>query len=58
MGVDSSSVYLGDDLSLHNKSSIFLSSMAYPTGSAGGRGVFGQLHHFLIILSYGGGECL
>ncbi len=37
MGVDSSSAYLGDELSLH-KSSFFLSSMAYPAGSAGGKG--------------------
>ena len=37
MGVDSSSAYLGDELSLH-KNSVFLSSMAYPAGSAGGKG--------------------
>jgi len=37
MGVDSSSAYLGDDSSLH-KNSVFLSSMAYPAGSAGGKG--------------------
>jgi len=37
MGVDSSSAYLGDELSLH-KNSFFLSSMAYPAGSAGGKG--------------------
>lgn len=36
MGVDSSSAYLGDELSLH-KNSFFLSSMAYPAGSAGGK---------------------
>ena len=37
MGVDSSSAYLGDELSLH-KNSLFISSMAYPAGSAGGKG--------------------
>jgi hypothetical protein len=37
MGVDSSSAFLGDELSLH-KNSVFLSSMAYPAGSAGGKG--------------------
>ena len=37
MGVDSSSAYLGDDSSLH-RHSVFLSSMAYPAGSAGGTG--------------------
>ncbi|KAL7470015.1 hypothetical protein ACHAXS_010262 [Conticribra weissflogii] len=41
MGIDSSSAYLGDDPSLHHKhSSIFLSSMAYPAGSAGGKGEY------------------
>jgi len=35
MGIDSSSAYLGDESSLH-KHSLFLSSMAYPAGSAGG----------------------
>ena len=37
MGVDSASAYLGDDPSMH-KNSMFLSSMAYPAGSAGGKG--------------------
>lgn len=37
MGVDSSSAYLGDESSLH-RHSVFLSSMAYPAGSAGGKG--------------------
>jgi hypothetical protein len=37
MGVDSSSAYLGDELSLH-KNSVFLSSVAYPAGSAGRKG--------------------
>ena len=36
-GVDSSSAYLGDEPSLH-RNSAFLSSMAYPAGSAGGKG--------------------
>ncbi|KAL9186065.1 hypothetical protein ACHAXT_005303 [Thalassiosira profunda] len=36
MGIDSSSAYLGDESSLH-KHSGFLSSMAYPAGSAGGK---------------------
>lgn len=36
-GVDSSSAYLGDELSLH-RNSFFLSSMAYPVGSAGVKG--------------------
>jgi hypothetical protein len=37
MGIDSSSAYLGDESSLH-RHSVFLSSMAYPAGSAGGKG--------------------
>ena len=41
MGVDSSSAYLGDDSSLH-RNSVFLSSMAYPAGSAGGKGEFAR----------------
>ncbi|KAL7543707.1 hypothetical protein ACHAXR_013201 [Thalassiosira sp. AJA248-18] len=36
MGIDSSSAYLGDESSLHRQS-VFLSSMAYPAGSAGGK---------------------
>ncbi len=36
-GVDSSSAYLGDESSLH-RNSVFLSSMAYPVGSAGVKG--------------------
>ena len=37
MGIDSSSAYLGDESSLHRHSA-FLSSMAYPAGSAGAGG--------------------
>ena len=36
-GNDSTSAYLGDESSLH-RNSVFLSSMAYPAGSAGGKG--------------------
>lgn len=36
-GNDSTSAYLGDESSLH-RNSVFLSSMAYPVGSAGGKG--------------------
>jgi hypothetical protein len=38
MGIDSTSAFLGgDDSSIHHRST-FLSSMAYPVGSAGGKG--------------------
>lgn len=35
-GIDSSSAYLGDESSLHRQS-VFISSMAYPAGSAGSK---------------------
>ena len=44
MGIDSSSAFLGDESSLH-KHSMFLSSMAYPAGSALAKSINGQQHH-------------
>mmetsp|Transcript_8369 Transcript_8369/g.18751 ORF Transcript_8369/g.18751 Transcript_8369/m.18751 type:complete len:1053 (+) Transcript_8369:429-3587(+) len=55
MGIDSSSAYLGDESSLH-KQSVFLSSMAYPAGSAGGK-VHSQ-HHSQHTLSRSGASSL
>lgn len=46
-GVDSSSAYLGDESSLH-RNSVFLSSMAYPVGSAG---VKGRLQTFVSLIT-------
>lgn len=47
MGVDSSSAYLGDESSLH-RNSVFLSKMAYPAGSAGGKGE--SSFHCMLVL--------
>eukprot|EP00579_Thalassiosira_antarctica_P033228 CAMPEP_0201995208 /NCGR_PEP_ID=MMETSP0905-20130828/2744_1 /ASSEMBLY_ACC=CAM_ASM_000554 /TAXON_ID=420261 /ORGANISM="Thalassiosira antarctica, Strain CCMP982" /LENGTH=1066 /DNA_ID=CAMNT_0048550269 /DNA_START=29 /DNA_END=3226 /DNA_ORIENTATION=- len=45
MGIDSSSAYLGDESSLHRHSA-FLSSMAYPAGSAGAGGKIHTRHTY------------
>lgn len=56
MGIDSSSAYLGDESSLH-KHSGFLSSMAYPAGSAGGKGE-AAMYPFVLLCSTRRSRCV
>ena len=51
-GIDSTSAYLGDEISLH-RNSVFLSSMAYPAGSAGGKGEL-NVYGFVCVCVYDG----
>jgi hypothetical protein len=51
-GNDSTSAYLGDEISLH-RNSVFLSSMAYPAGSAGGKGEL-NVYGFVCVCVYDG----